>query len=142
MDTKINGGYIRYFRERKKMSQETLGSEVGVTQKTICKWEQGEIPERWRQYTRVCEALDCEHVDLLTLDKRMLYDWLTMKFKESLLCNDSLEIARLSKQVLDWERFFTTGTFFAEDSDDDELANSSEIDQAIAIMFRKSKAET
>ena len=119
------------------MSQEQLADAVGVTQQAVQKWETGHVPKHFRHYKKVCEALEIEPVDLLILDTRMLYDWLVLKFKTALLRDDTLEIARLSKQVLDWERFFTTGSFFTEDYDDTELAQSSEIEKAIAIMFKK-----
>lgn len=119
------------------MTQEQLGEAVGVSQAAIQKWEAGEVPKRWRHYKAVCEALDCEPVDLLAIDAKMTYDWLVLTFKTALLGEDSLEIARLSKQVLDWTRFFTVGTFLSDGDDPDELANSSEIERTIAEMFRK-----
>ena len=135
--TKISGAYIRYYRERKGLTQETLANIVGVSQQSIQKWEQGEIPKRWRHYGAVCETLGIEQSDLLTIDAKMLHDWLTLKFKEALLTDDSLQMSRLSREVLQWERFFSTGSFFMDEADDDEVANSSEIERAIAIMFQK-----
>lgn len=133
---KFSGDFIRYFRERKSLTQAELGALVGVTQQAINQWERIAIPKKWRECKAVCEALDCEPVDLLTLDTKMLYNWLTMKFKEALLRDDSLEVARLSRQVLDWERFFSTGSFFTDDYDEAELTNASEVEQAIAVMMR------
>lgn len=118
---KINGSFIRYYRERKGLTQEQLGNAIGVSQAAITNWEHNEIPKRWRYYKAVCDALDIESVDLLALDSKMLYEWLTLKFKESLLADDTLEISRLSQQIRQWEIFFSTGKFQMDEVDPNEI---------------------
>ena len=41
MDTKKIGKFLKKLRKEKNMTQEELGSRVGVTNKTISKWENG-----------------------------------------------------------------------------------------------------
>ena len=41
MNTKIIGQFLKELRKEKNMTQEELGSRVGVTNKTISKWENG-----------------------------------------------------------------------------------------------------
>ncbi|MBQ9699687.1 MAG: helix-turn-helix transcriptional regulator [Lachnospiraceae bacterium] len=41
MDTKKIGQFLKKLRKEKNMTQEELGSRVGVTNKTISKWENG-----------------------------------------------------------------------------------------------------
>ena len=41
MDTKQIGRFLKELRKSEKMTQEELGDRVGVTNKTISKWENG-----------------------------------------------------------------------------------------------------
>lgn len=41
MDTKKIGQFLKKLRKEKNMTQEELGNRVGVTNKTISKWENG-----------------------------------------------------------------------------------------------------
>lgn len=41
MDTKVIGKFLKELRRERKMTQEELGEMVGVTNKTISKWENG-----------------------------------------------------------------------------------------------------
>lgn len=41
MNTKVIGQFLRELRKEKSMTQEELGERVGVTNKTISKWENG-----------------------------------------------------------------------------------------------------
>lgn len=42
MDTKQIGRFLKELRKSEKMTQEELGDRVGVTNKTISKWENGD----------------------------------------------------------------------------------------------------
>jgi hypothetical protein len=65
-----------------------------------------------------------------------LYSWLTVRLEESLLEGKSLEVARLSAQVLSWERFFTAGNFVDEGLDDQEIALVDKAERELAAMLR------
>ena len=41
MNTKVIGQFLKEQRKEKNMTQEELGEKVGVTNKTISKWENG-----------------------------------------------------------------------------------------------------
>lgn len=41
MDTKMVGQFLKELRRERSMTQEELGERVGVTNKTISKWENG-----------------------------------------------------------------------------------------------------
>jgi len=41
MNTKVIGQFLKELRREKSMTQEELGERVGVTNKTISKWENG-----------------------------------------------------------------------------------------------------
>ena len=41
MNTKVIGRFLKELRRKKSMTQEELGEKVGVTNKTISKWENG-----------------------------------------------------------------------------------------------------
>ena len=41
MNTKVIGQFLKELRREKKLTQEELGEKVGVTNKTISKWENG-----------------------------------------------------------------------------------------------------
>ena len=134
--SKITSKALLFYRKRKKQSQEWLAEQVGVTQNTIHRWETGDIPKRWQEYAAVCEALDIEQVDLLSRESKDMYSLLLVRYEEALIDGTSLEIARLSAQVLNWERFFTTGKFGDEELTDEEIGHSSETERELAEMLR------
>lgn len=41
MNTKVIGQFLKELRREKNLTQEELGEKVGVTNKTISKWENG-----------------------------------------------------------------------------------------------------
>ena len=41
MNTKVIGKFLKELRKEKDMTQEELGDKIGVTNKTISKWENG-----------------------------------------------------------------------------------------------------
>ena len=136
MDVKIDGKLLRRYRKKKKMSQESLANEVDVSHVTVHKWEQGDIPKRWKQYSAVCTALGIEPSDLLSRAAKDVYSWLLVSYEEALIDGKPIEIARLSAQVLNWERFFNTGRFGEDDLTDEEIAHSNETERELAEMMR------
>lgn len=136
MDAKIDGSLIRLYRIRRGRSQEWLANQVGVDQSQIHRWEQGKIPKRWKEYAAVCKALEIEQIDLLYREAKVQYNWLLVSYEEALIGVDSLAIARLSAQTLNWQRFFSVGKFGDDELTDDEVEHSNEIEREIAEMFR------
>ena len=137
---KFSSAALRYYREKRDMTQADLGYLIDVNQDVISKWESGRIPQKWKQLPAICEHLEIDVIDLITLDTRMLFEWLVINFKDALLRDDTGEIARLSKEVLNWERFFTAGSFFS-DLDEAEDVHSSEIEKRIASLLGGEEAE-
>ena len=135
MDEKIDGSLIRLYRIRRGRSQEWLAQQVGVTQSQIHRWERGKIPKTWKQYAAVCKALEIEQIDLLYREAREKYSWLLVSYEEALIGVDSLAIARLSAQALNWGRFFTVGKFGDDELTDEDIEHSSEIERQVAEMF-------
>lgn len=136
MDDTIDGNFIRFHRRRKKRSQEWLAEQVDVSQVAIHRWETGNIPKRWKHYAAVCEALEIEQVDLLSRKSKSLYSWLLVSYEEALIEGSSLEVARLSAQVLNWERFFTTGKFGDDELTDEEIELGDATERELAEMLR------
>jgi len=58
------GTRIRYFRMRKKLSQEKLGDILGVTFQQIQKYEKGVNAVASTRLPALCKALDIEPNDL------------------------------------------------------------------------------
>lgn len=59
------GTKIRYLREQKKLSQEELAHQVGVSQVTIGNWEQGKSIKH-EYITKLAQALDISIESLFT----------------------------------------------------------------------------
>ena len=133
---KIDGTLIRFYRRKRKQSQEWLAEQVGIDQSAIHRWETGNVPKTWKQYAALCEALDIEQVDLLSRDSRAAYNWLLVNYEDALVGGNALAIARLSAQVLNWERFFNTGKFGDDELTDDEEKHSNETERELAEMMR------
>ena len=136
MDVKIDGKLLRRYRKKRRRSQEWLALQVGVSQNAVHRWEQGEIPKRWKEYAAVCKALEIEQPDLLSRAAKDMYSWLLVSYEEALIDGKALDVARLSAQVLNWERFFATGRFGEDDLTEDELAHSDATERELAQMMR------
>ena len=50
------GARIRAARKAKRLSQEQLAAEIGVSRVAVTQWEGGEMPEAWR-WPRIAQAL-------------------------------------------------------------------------------------
>lgn len=58
MDTKVIGKFLKELRRERKMTQEELGGMVGVTNKTISKWENGNYMPPIDVLMLLCEIYD------------------------------------------------------------------------------------
>ena len=135
MDIKIDGKLLGRYRKKRKRTQEWLAQAIDIDRTAICRWEQGEIPKTWKHYAAVCEALEIEQADLLSRTAKDMYSWLLVSYEEALIDGKPLEVARLSAQVLSWERFFTAGNFVDEGLDDQEIASVDKTERELAAML-------
>ena len=86
-------------------------------------------------YNRGLAKEDLES-DVDSPEAKQTYEWLRKRYREALVKGDPLEVARLSAQVLSWERFFTTGNFVDEGLDDQEIASVDKAERELAAMLR------
>ena len=75
-------------------------------------------------------------VDLLFTNEAALYQVLKVHYSEALLWGSALDVARLSQQVLNWEKYFVTGHFRDDDFADEEIAESNADERELMEMFR------
>lgn len=52
------GRKIRYFREKENMTQEELGSKLGVTKNAVYSWETGRCTLHLQTAKQICKELD------------------------------------------------------------------------------------
>lgn len=55
---------LRTIRKRKKLTQQQLAEMCGVTQGSVCQWEQGSVLPRLKTLFRVADVLGCKVDDL------------------------------------------------------------------------------
>lgn len=55
---------LKKIRNKKKMSQEDLALEVGITQKIVSLMENGKYNATGKMLNRIAKVLDCEPKDL------------------------------------------------------------------------------
>lgn len=65
MNQKSIGGYIAAKRKQKNLTQEQLASSIGVSNKTISKWETGKCMPDYAAIPALCEALEITVAELL-----------------------------------------------------------------------------
>ena len=105
------GEKLRLARKRKKMTQEELAVQVGVSKRTIVNYESGEIyPKGRAMYTTLANALDLEPSYLLSEDEEFI-----LGVSEMYGARGRMQARRLIDQV---SAMFSGG----ELDDDDKLA--------------------
>jgi transcriptional regulator with XRE-family HTH domain len=57
--------YIKEVREKKKITQETIASKMGVTVATVSRWETGEMLPRTSRLKQLAKVLGCSVNKLL-----------------------------------------------------------------------------
>ena len=105
------GEKLRLARKRKKMTQEELAVQVGVSKRTIVNYESGEIyPKGRAMYTTLANVLDLEPSYLLSEDEEFI-----LGVSEMYGVRGRMQARRLIDQV---SAMFSGG----ELDDDDKLA--------------------
>ena len=105
------GEKLRLARKRKKMTQEELAVQVGVSKRTIVNYESGEIyPKGRAMYTNLANVLDIEPSYLLSEDEEFI-----LGVSEMYGVRGRMQARRLIDQV---SAMFSGG----ELDDDDKLA--------------------
>ena len=65
MDQSAIGAYIAHKRREKNLTQEQLAQQLGVSNKTISKWENGKCMPDYSIIRRLCEALQVTLPELM-----------------------------------------------------------------------------
>lgn len=65
MNQSAIGTYIMHKRREKKLTQEQLAEQLGVSNKTISKWENGKCMPDYSIIQKLCEALDVTLPELM-----------------------------------------------------------------------------
>lgn len=78
--------------------------------------------------TALAEACGCHPSELLTVSSKQIYELLLYEAEQILLedtdfADRSLHVARVSREIRQWERFFQTGVF---DDDEREVGEAQE----------------
>lgn len=60
---------IRIIRERKKISQESIAAQIGVTQSAVSQWESGNTMPTAQNIIDLARILGCTTDDILIPDK-------------------------------------------------------------------------
>lgn len=61
----VLGQNIRYFRDKKRMTQQELAGMIGKEANTIARWERGKIQPKSTNIPLLAQALDVSPTDLL-----------------------------------------------------------------------------
>jgi len=84
----------------------------------------------------LAEACGCHPSELLTASSKQIYELLLYEAEQMLLedsdfADRSIHVARASREIRQWEKFFQTGVF---DDDDRELTEAQEQIENVPLM--------
>ena len=93
-----------------------LAREVNLTSRTLRNYLSGKIPEKIPKLRCICAALGCHPSELLLPSERLVYEGLLLDLqylRDTVLDVQERNLAtvRLSREILRWQKFFTTGRF-------------------------------
>ena len=106
-----------------------LRAEVSV--RVLWKYLAGDIPKKVPKLAKIAEACGCHPVELLAPTSRNIYELLLYE-AEQLLIEDTdfadraLHVARTSREIRMWEKFFQTGDFGDEEREVSEAQKQIE----------------
>ena len=92
------GNLILKYRKQKKLSQEDLAKEIGVTRQTISKWELNETSPDLKQAVKLAEIFDVSINDLIKDKKDIFENKETMRASKLIL--KILKIAGITLGVI------------------------------------------
>ena len=132
MKLKESDAGITYFKNLTKRI-EWLADEIGLSVRTITKYINGDIPEKLPKLKAICDALQIHPSQLLLPHDRLGYEAVLLDLQELRdTCHDvrerNQETARLSRELLRWQRFFDVGRWEEIEEYDDK---DSEIDREL-----------
>ncbi len=70
MDSEKLGKTISEARKKKNLSQKELGDLLGVSNKAVSKWENGESTPRRETLIKLCELLELDKTEILGFEQR------------------------------------------------------------------------
>lgn len=159
MDQDKIGKFIAELRKKKKMTQEELGNKIGVTDKTISRWETGKYMPDISLFKPLSEILDVSINDLMSgeiIDKKDYQE----KFEENVIeaistvkkenkksnfiTNILLGIMVLFIILFSGYIFYSNIPFIIKYDADDMLIKSCDIDSYCEneLMFYSTKSRT
>lgn len=65
MNQQVTGKYISHKRKEKNLTQEQLAERLGISNKTISKWETGKCMPDYAVVNRLCEELEITVAELI-----------------------------------------------------------------------------
>lgn len=89
MDTQITGKFLRELRKEKELTQEQLGEKIGVTNKTVSRWENGNYMPPVECLELLSELYDVS-INEIVSGHRLSNEEFTQAAEENL--SDALEI--------------------------------------------------
>ena len=95
----------------------------------------GNIPKKIKDLPKLAEACGCHPSELLTVTSKQIYELLLYEAEQLLLedtdfAERSIHVARTSREIRMWEKFFQTGVF-----DDDEREIGAAQEQTEELMM-------
>ena len=101
-------------------SVEFVAARSGISEKTLWNYLGGKIPKKIPKLAALAEACECHPSELLTIGTKQIYELLLYEAEQILLDDSdfterSLHVARVSREIRMWEKFFQTGDFGDDD---------------------------
>ena len=132
---KQDGEPLETFREKVSYAAE----EMAIGSSTLWRYLAEGFSSN-RQAIKFCKALDRHPSELLLPDERIAYETLLSDIDEmnevsAGLIERNLATVRLARELLNWQRFFNTGTFGDDELTEGEIAHSNETERELAEMM-------
>ncbi len=105
MDQKQIGLFIAQLRREKNLTQEQLGERVGVTNKTVSRWENGNYMPDLATLQILCAELDVSVNELLS-GRRLEEEEFRQKADENLLC--TMQQMKAMRRLKSVSQFFAS----------------------------------
>lgn len=134
MDTKIIGRFISELRKEHGMTQEALGGKLGVTNKTISRWETGRYMPDISLLLPLCKELDISVNELLS-GKRLETDKFQLEADHNLILSfEKIKYLQTRKKQCDFLEGTGTGILLSALYCPDEIKKTIIIIVSLALI--------